>query len=351
MRKLFDYAEAAFQPWFSRARRPMRLPDDILKSVVFIGLKADGKFVPKATGFIVTARDRDFTFFYLVTAEHVISHLSAGGNAIYVRVNTTNGGATDFEMPFNMWRFHPDTAKQTDIAVTFFDARNPKAEYDFKVIPLERGPQFWGATKEVITGSYIGPGDEIAIIGLFRSHHGADRNIPIVRIGNIASMSNEPVYTEYCGYTDAYLIEARSISGLSGSPVFVVRGPLGEIPNNMDPARFSARRYFLLGLMHGHFDVKNLREDMADAGAKGGGINTGIGVVIPCEKILEAIDQPEFVELRTMMIEKKRKEAGAKPDVISDDQPDLQSTDENPKHREDFMRLQSVAARKQQRDD
>jgi hypothetical protein len=280
---------------------------------------------------------------------HVISQLSMTGLPIFVRVNTKNGGAIDFEMPFEMWRFHPDPSVLTDVAVTFFDARNPTAEYDFKVIPLEQGPNFWGTNTDIIKGSNIGAGDEIAIIGLFRSHHGVDRNIPIVRTGNIATMSEEQVSTEYCGYTDAYLVEARSIAGLSGSPVLVVRGPMVEIPNSLDPRQFTARRYFLLGLMHGHFDVKNLKEDMVsdDAGAVGGGINTGIGIVIPCGKILDAIDQPEFVELRTMMIEQKRKESGAKADVISDDAAPQPTTDANPNHLEDFKRLAGAAARKQ----
>ena len=40
-------------------------------------------------------------------------------------------------------------------------------------------------------------------------------------------MTGEPVWTCYCGYTDAYLIEAMSIRGLSGSPVFINIGELG----------------------------------------------------------------------------------------------------------------------------
>jgi hypothetical protein len=55
-------------------------------------------------------------------------------------------------------------------------------------------------------------------------------------------------------------------------------------------------------LVHGHFDVQNLNDDIVvdadvDSG-RGSGINTGIGVVIPVEKILEALQNPNLVSTR-----------------------------------------------------
>jgi hypothetical protein len=146
----------------------------------------------------------------------------------------------------------------------------------------------------------IGLGDEVFIVGLFKSHHGQKMNVPIVRIGNLAMMKGEPVWTAYCGDIEAHLIEARSISGLSGSPVFI-HTPL------LEPQ--GATQFRLLGLMHGHFDIKNLNEDIVveALGDATRGINTGIGVVIPVEKILETIDQPELVELRRKLADDHRK--------------------------------------------
>jgi hypothetical protein len=40
-------------------------------------------------------------------------------------------------------------------------------------------------------------GQEVAIIGLFRNHRGHERNEPIVRIGHIAAMPDDPVRTEF----------------------------------------------------------------------------------------------------------------------------------------------------------
>jgi hypothetical protein len=83
--------------------------------------------------------------------------------------------------------------------------------------------------------------------------------------------------------------------------------------------------------MHGHFDLKNLNEDTvvdSDTGTSGG-INTGIGVVIPVEKILETIDQRELAEIRTKVIKEHRERSAASPDSAkSADRP---SSDANPK--------------------
>jgi hypothetical protein len=53
-----------------------------------------------------------------------------------------------------------------------------------------------------------------------RAHHTGDlKNVPIVRVGNLASYPSEQIQTRAFGRMEAYLIEARSIGGLSGSPV------------------------------------------------------------------------------------------------------------------------------------
>lgn len=64
-------------------------------------------------------------------------------------------------------------------------------------------------------------GDEVFFSGLFYPHSGTRRNIPIVRIGNVAALLEEPVLNRNGVPMDLYLMESRSIGGLSGSPVFV----------------------------------------------------------------------------------------------------------------------------------
>jgi hypothetical protein len=75
---------------------------------------------------------------------------------------------------------------------------------------------------------------------------------------------------------------------------------------------------FLLGLVHGHFDVQNLNDDLMaeDNSASGAGIHTGIGVVVPVDKILETINEPEWAEGRKRSIMDLREKDGAVADGI-----------------------------------
>ena len=70
------------------------------------------------------------------------------------------------------------------------------------LLPL---PQYWFATQEIIDARGIGPGDDLVVMGLFASHVGRRRNLPIVRTGNIASMPQEPLVDPNTGQSyDAY---------------------------------------------------------------------------------------------------------------------------------------------------
>jgi Trypsin-like peptidase domain len=342
---------ASFPYWITRSAADMRVPDEVLKCVVFIGIKNENVFIPKATGFLVSSTHDNAGFFYVVTAEHVISGLSAKKDEIFVRINKIGGGAEDFKVPFNDWRFHPDDSNPTDVAVSFLPISHK--ELDIKTILLNRKGAYV-VQRSQLEDNLIEPGHDVAIVGLFRSHFGKDHNIPVVRMGHIASINRDPVYTHYCGYVDAYLVEANSISGLSGSPVFAIRSDPFHVADAAQLRKMNAAPYLLLGLMHGHFDVRNLNEDVVSdgPGSLGSGLNSGIGVVIPSDKIIETIFQPELDAVRKEIMEMAKKRDGVTSDFISDEKKssskdEVQSTDENPNAREDFMRLASAAARKQ----
>ncbi|MCK4470418.1 MAG: hypothetical protein KAW49_01390, partial [Anaerolineae bacterium] len=46
----------------------------------------------------------------------------------------------------------------------------------------------------------LGAGDEVFIVGLFAHLAGSARNMPIVRMGNVAMMDEEPVYSRDFGF-------------------------------------------------------------------------------------------------------------------------------------------------------
>jgi hypothetical protein len=136
----------------------------------------------------------------------------------------------------------------------------------------------------------IGEGDDLFAVGLFAHHYGNKKNHPIIRTGNIAMMPDEPIPTSKFGDMEVYLIESRSISGLSGSPVFVLKQGGNKWAIH------------LLGLIHGHWDIDANAIIDTNTGDKSGikaGVNVGIAMVAPAKKIIETIYQKALEDIRT----------------------------------------------------
>ncbi|MGD9712712.1 MAG: hypothetical protein AB7V46_11660 [Thermomicrobiales bacterium] len=221
---------------------------------------------------------------YLVTAAHVARKLEGHRSAI--RANTKDGGSTVFWIPENLkWIYHAMTPDLVDVAVIPWSPP--------EVIQYKHLPSSLFLTEETIRSKSIGTGDEVFLTGLFAHLTGTTRNLPIVRMGSIAMMPSEPVPSSL-GDIEAYLIEARSIGGLSGSPVFVRETiPLGT------------GAFHLLGLMHGHWDIppeaKNDNADVEDLdglGENAGSVNMGIAIVVPAKKVWEVLNHPEQIQKR-----------------------------------------------------
>jgi hypothetical protein len=159
-------------------------------------------------------------------------------------------------------------------------------EMDHLVIP----PNLF-LKEDVLQPNTFGIGDEVFIIGLFHHHYGMKRNIPIVRIGNLAALNEEKINTRI-GLIDGYLIEARSIGGISGSPVFINFGHTRTMPKT--PKQSPTNPIMLLGLIHGHFDILNSEIDQNESSStdtlSSEKVNTGIAIVVPTHKIQETID-------------------------------------------------------------
>lgn len=263
----------------------MIVPDEIRKCVAFVAMPANGEMNLVGTAFFlgreIVGTPRSWNYF--VTARHVIEGIRKKGvDKAFIRVNWVGGESRWMETRISDWLFHP-TDPTVDVAVLRGGLPN---DCDHLLYPIARV-----VTPQIVTEEQIGLGSEVFLVGLFAHHSGQRRNIPIVRIGNISAMPEEPVETRI-GRIDAYLVEARSIGGLSGSPVFV---HLGQVRVHEGQLKFSQGGpiFYLLGLMHGHWDIgmSDLDEAVEDSsGIKR--VNMGIGIVVPVEKILEVLTQP-----------------------------------------------------------
>jgi hypothetical protein len=285
----------------------MRVPDDIKRCVVFFGLPdvKDGvSFINyKGTGFIVAIPlgddgegDSGEGFAYLITAKHSAEQVA--GKEFVIRTNTTDGkssvvltAAADAEI---VWYFH-STDKYADVAVLKW-AIPPEA--DKRIIVVNSLVK-----AEDLKPDGIGIGDEVCIVGLFRFHEGHSKNHPLLRVGNIAMIPDEKVATKD-GPMDAYLIEARSFGGVSGSPVFVA--VQDRKPKPGETRLFT--RWLLLGLIHGHWGLPVLKAgDSTQQKLDKDLMNMGIAIVTPAQKILDILYCDELSQERKKHIEQMSK--------------------------------------------
>jgi hypothetical protein len=224
---------------------------------------------------------------YIVTAKHIIDKARDNGATVLFRMTLRAGGTAWFETILSDWRYHPDDS-DVDVAVYHGDLSH---ETDRLAWPITAC-----ATAEIMATEGIGLGDEVFLVGLFKYHYGTEKNIPIVRIGHIAAIPDEKIETSF-GLLDAYLIEARSISGLSGSPVFVRKSPVIR-----DKGLHFSTRMWLLGLIHGHWNASKSNIDGGTSDVETSDqINAGIAIVIPVDRILEVIAQPAIRELEVQI--------------------------------------------------
>ena len=282
----------------------MQIPDNIRKCVAFIAhLDKNDKIVLKGTGFFVSmlSDDQSMYFTYLVTARHVIANIIAKNlakdNHIWIRINKKDGEYGYKRIHISQFIPHPDSV---DIMVTPI---LPDPIYDFLSLP-----HTMFLTQNAIDSQQIGLGDDVFMTGLFVRHAGKERNTPIVRIGNISAMPEEQVYSKAFGNMDAYLIELRSLGGLSGSPVFLYLANPRIIKGN-STILHGGHQFYLLGLLHGHWDLHSATQDVVTEDYQQENkdkINTGIGIAVPAMKILETLNQPSLKEPRDKAIQEEK---------------------------------------------
>lgn len=272
-----------------RTDRPrMRIPDEVRKCAVFLAYDSRkfGCRLVCGTGVLVSAGvgPDEGTALYVVTCTHTLDGIekySTDGRA-YIRINTQSG-YVDVETRVHDWEKHSDSA--VDASAIKWDGVIG-AEVDW--VPTDT----MAATPEWIERLNLGIGDNVFFVGLFSQHAGRHRNIPVARMGTLAAMREELVSSEDDVLRDLYLVDSRSIGGLSGSPAFIqphgVRD-FNRTANSVHRGAPSEGSYLWLGIVHGHFDEAPRK--VADSVAK---LNAGISMVVPSDRILELLNSNSF---------------------------------------------------------
>lgn len=284
-----------------------KIPLEVLDSVVYLYPTREAARAGKGiggTGFLLSkplddsaAADSPAAL-YVVTNAHVIYV----GQAKFVRLNT-HDGFTDVIEPLHWFR-HPDG---DDLAVAPIGL---SAEHHrFAAIPVSEclsGPDDTVTRVLDEPGSptvALGPGDDVFFVGRFIRHDGVQQNQPTARFGHLALMLTS-VLLESGIKQEGFLVEGRSLSGYSGSPVFVYRMPYGAVIG--DGELQDIRQHKLLGVDCAHlkdFRPVLLSDKKAEATDENGGPmyveqNSGMVAVIPSWKLLELLDSEELTQMR-----------------------------------------------------
>jgi len=271
----------------------MKVPDNVSECVCFLCVRTRDKYLFKGTAFFMSVGmegNPGVEFVYLVTAKHCVEAAEREGHDLHVRVNLAVDKSEYFSI-HDEWAYH----EQSDVAVIPFDIPDG---CQVRSIPLEMA-----LTDDKIREKKIGVGDDVLVTGLFTRHHGKQRNLPILRAGIISAMPNEPLTGSDGQPYFAYLAELRSIGGLSGSPVFVVKE---NVPGQTHYTRhlglalptFQTEFYFL-GLIRGHWDEEDIQMGDTDLAGREKAVNMGIAIVTPSQECLAVLNGDELVKQRS----------------------------------------------------
>lgn len=250
---------------------PPHIPGSLLASVVFIyhgehdarGWRRSG-----GTGFLVSVPDErypDVGATYVVTNSHVIPR--SGSVVLRLSQAFPAVGYEIVTVPVDEWVHHPDG---DDVAA--YQLVVSTELYDHTVIPLA-----WFMTRDDVAKEVFSAGDECFFIGRQLFLDGKDTNTPCARFGTIAMMSPEPMrQRDRDGYKqESIVIEARSLGGFSGSPVFAYRtavmwddekkrgpdpkpNPIPNLGERLAVGGVLASPMAVLGIDWGHYNARSV---------------------------------------------------------------------------------------------
>ena len=271
----------------------MQIDGQFIHCAAFVGKKTELGFYAEGTCFFLQIIEDDWVFTYAITASHVIRNLM--GDVVSIRVQSQpNRLPKIFKTKRHEWVNHPDA--KIDICAYTIDWRTWNAENDLDIRALTAPGILLTPEREELFG--FGIGSEIFIPSAFTAVLGEQQNIPVVRFGHVAAMALEPVMLA-SPKTPAFLVETRSLGGMSGSPVMFhtdpTRGGRRE-PFRTDPTTgLLVSPYFLIGMLQGVWSGQYPGDFIAKDDLKTDAeFNSGISVVIPISQVMEVIKLNEL---------------------------------------------------------
>lgn len=299
-----------------------RIDDILLDSVVYLYPSADEAKEGVSyggSGFLVLIESEEEPwdgYAYAVTNKHVIE-----GGCSVVRVSRLDGETEAIPLAQSQWVPHPTE----DLSAALIDGLSP-LQHRVTLIPDEML-----LTKAACSDLKIGAGDDVYMVGRFIKHDGRQRNQPFVQSGIISLMPTDvvvewdenktPTKTE-----ELFLVEMRSLSGCSGSPVFFQFPLTASTSPRLTPENKELIRLrWLLGIDCAHFTIDEKVVELVGRGVRKERektpyvteSNAGQMMVVPAWKLRELLDDPRF-ETDRRQKEQARAERKANSHIVRD---------------------------------
>lgn len=275
----------------------LRIPDQALDCVGFLAVERNGNYRYAGTGFFVSLPGpHDKYFPYFITARHNIEMAKRESGRLVARFNDREGAHIVDISGVDI--IVSDDAGVDVALIEQLDWTRLIEQGQMRHLPL---PDM-AATADYIRDRDLGIGSEVFVTGLFAVRRGQSRNLPIGRTGTISAMPLELDEDEWSGKPyQAYLVELRSLGGLSGSPVFVLDPPTFK-RNDSGNEAYLDQALRLLGMVRGHWNYRpeSTAVDFDEREAEL--VHSGIAIVTPVDEILRLLQRDDLEEERRRRI-------------------------------------------------
>jgi len=228
----------------------------------------------------------------VVTAKHVV----ADNAQLLGRFSTQAGTSTAFVLyDIQVLRQAGDYWEHSDDGVDIAVFRSQHhVETKYAVLPRDLI-----ATRDTLRDEDIAQGDRIIFPALLVNFVGSARNYPVLRNGVIALLPDERVPMQYSigakiiqTQQEVLLLDATSIPGASGAPIFLWPGP--RVKNNS--FIFGGVKPYLLGIVHGFYPAvpRELVDVQIAAATQMYAENSGIAIAFPSWRLGEILQRDDL---------------------------------------------------------
>lgn len=278
-----------------------RIDENILDSVIFLYDSEDDAKQGNASGgsgFLFAIPFKDQTngelrsHVYAVTNWHVIIR-----KPTWIRLNKFFPFASDSGIISTLvsdWHFNGID----DLAVCQLDDQDLVKRGFRYFMYLPEGV----VTPKLMIEQDIGIGSDVINVGRFFMYDGKQQNTPLARFGTIAAVNVKVKYRAgILPPQESFIIDGRSIMGLSGSPIYHVI---------LNPDK--TETLHLLGIVWGHSEFReNVTDDQGNGTGTYAMVNSGLLHAIPAWKLLSLLDD-EDLRMKREEIERQAIEGAEK---------------------------------------